>query len=198
MNKKLIELLKEKCKDFGLTEKAIESLSQMGAEGLTDDATDEDIEKKADSLVPFAKLMQAEITRKTAPKPSPTPTPKPKEGEGEDKPNGGSEDMPAWAKAMQETMNAMKAENDALKAEKKANDRKAVISDTAKKLGIPSFLMKNFAIGDDADVEKELTQFKQDLVTNNLMPKDATEQQSGFEAQLKESAEAWAKSLPDK
>lgn len=50
---------------MGLTEKALGELVELGSEGLADDASDEDIEKKVDSLVPFAKAMQAEITRKT-------------------------------------------------------------------------------------------------------------------------------------
>ena len=60
MNKKLLKVLQDKCKDFGLTDKAIESLAEQGSDGLNDETSDEDIEKKADSLVPFAKLMQGD------------------------------------------------------------------------------------------------------------------------------------------
>ena len=45
MNKKLLKTLQDKCKDFGLTEKAIEELAQSASEGLTDESSDEDIAK---------------------------------------------------------------------------------------------------------------------------------------------------------
>ena len=66
MNKKLLSVLQAKCKDFGLSEKAIEDLATTASEGLNDESSDEDIEKVADSLVPYAKLMQAEATRAVA------------------------------------------------------------------------------------------------------------------------------------
>ena len=70
MKKKFRKLLSEKCKDMGLTDKALDDLVEIGAEGLADDASDEDIAAKVDSLVPYAKAMQGEITRKTQrPKP---------------------------------------------------------------------------------------------------------------------------------
>ena len=87
MNKKLLKTLQDKCKDFGLTEKAIEELAQSASEGLTDESSDEDIAKVADSLVPYAKMMQGEITRKTrkqAPKPK---TPRKKTTTREDSAN---------------------------------------------------------------------------------------------------------------
>lgn len=58
MKKKFRKLLSEKCKDMGLTDKALDDLVEIGAEGLADDASDEDIAAKVDSLVPYAKAMQ--------------------------------------------------------------------------------------------------------------------------------------------
>lgn len=57
MKKKFRKLLSEKCKDMGLTDKALDHLVEIG-EGLADDASDEDIAAKVDSLVPYAKAMQ--------------------------------------------------------------------------------------------------------------------------------------------
>ena len=51
MKKKFRKLLSEKCKDMGLTDKALDDLVEIGAEGLADDASDEDIAAKVDSLV---------------------------------------------------------------------------------------------------------------------------------------------------
>lgn len=43
MKKKFRKLLSEKCKDMGLTDKALDDLVEIGAEGLADDASDEDL-----------------------------------------------------------------------------------------------------------------------------------------------------------
>lgn len=198
MNKKLLSILKDRCKDFGLTDKAIENLCELGSNGLTDESSDEDITSKADSLVPFAKAMQGEITRKTK-KSTEQPKQKQSTAEGEEGGNkGNGEEVPAWAKAMQETLTALKTENDTLKVEKQRSERKSTIASKAKELGIPDYLMKRVSFADDADITAELTAFKQELVTNNLLPKSATEQASTREASMKSDAEAWAKSLPNK
>ena len=64
MKKKLLAALTAKCKQYGLTPKGIEELVEIGASDLTDEATDDEIAAKVDSLVPYAKAMQGEITRK--------------------------------------------------------------------------------------------------------------------------------------
>lgn len=96
MKKKFRKLLSEKCKDMGLTDKALDDLVEIGAEGLADDASDEDIAAKVDSLVPYAKAMQGEITRKTQ-RPKPQSKKPQSNDEGEDE--GGNEDeAPEWFK----------------------------------------------------------------------------------------------------
>ena len=139
MNKKLLSVLQAKCKDFGLSEKAIEDLATTASEGLNDESSDEDIEKVADSLVPYAKLMQAEATRKaqkTKPKPKQS---KGNEGEGEGE--DGGEEVPEWFKAQMkgynEKLQKLEEENETLKAERAKNQRQAEIAEKAKKLGIP-------------------------------------------------------------
>ena len=85
-----------------------------------------------------------------------------------------------------------------MKAEKSAAERTAQISATAKKLGIPDYLMKHVTIKDDEDIEKTLGEYKQDLVNNSLLPKDSGEGGSAtVDKQMEADAEAWAKSLPD-
>lgn len=99
MKKKFRKLLSEKCKDMGLTDKALDDLVEIGAEGLADDASDEDIAAKVDSLVPYAKAMQGEITRKTQ-RPKPQSKKPQSNDEGEDE--GGNEDeAPEWFKPFQ-------------------------------------------------------------------------------------------------
>ena len=95
MKKKLIAVLTVKCKSFGLTPKAIENLAELGAAELKDDATEEDIAAKADSLVPYAKAMQGEITRKTR---KSSTEPSDDEGSGEETTGTGEAAEPAWMK----------------------------------------------------------------------------------------------------
>lgn len=200
MKKKLLTLLTGKCKDMGLTEKALGELVELGSEGLSDDAYDEDIAKKVDSLVPYAKAMQAEITRKTKKKQSTTKqSTEDGEGEGEGEDKGGN-DVHEWFKAeMQKRdkqISDLIKENETLKSNETKKSRSEQIAAKAKELGIPDFLMKRFSIADDADIEKELTEYAQDLVNNKLMPKDGAHELSSSEEAMRNDAKAWAESLP--
>ena len=196
MKKKFRSLLSEKCKDMGLTDKALDDLVEIGMEGLDDDATDEAIAAKVDSLVPFAKAMQGEITRKTrSPKPQ---SKKPQSNDEGDDEGGKGNEAPEWFKPFQEKLTALETENAALKAEKAKTTRQTEIAEKAKKLGIPDYLMKRVSFADDADLDKELADYKQELVTNNLMPKEQAHELGDTTAAMKADAKAWAESLPNK
>ena len=208
MNKKLLKVLQDKCKDFGLTDKAIEELAESASEGLGDDASDEDINSAADSLIPTAKIIQGEITRKTrktAPKSKTTSKRTGDDGgEGTGDDDEGDDDgknPPAcfrkYKKQNDAAVKALQDENAALKAEKAKGERHAAITLKAKELGIPDFLMKRFSIADDADIEKELKEYKQDLVTNKLMPVEKADILSSSQQAMEDDADEWAKSLPD-
>lgn len=196
MRKSILEILQAKCKDFGLSDKAIEELAEVGGDGLTEESSDEDAEKYADSLVPLAKLIQAEVTRKLQRKPKVENKPEqPKEEQ-----NGNEE--PEWFKnykAEQEArLNELKSENQAMKAERDKAERGAKIAAKAKELGIPDFLMKRYSMAEDADIDKELTAYKQDLVTNNLMPKAQADIITSSDEAARDDAKTWANSLPNK
>lgn len=180
MNIKLRKSLSELCKDFGLTDKALDELAENGSQGLKDDSSDEDVKKVADSLVNFARMMQGEITRKTSKskheeekaallkeieelkKKVSTPNP----------PEPPKTDEPEWFKSYREqqeqTIKQLKEEADKFKLEQAKRLRTEQINAKAKELGIPSFIMKNVAIADDADYEKVLSEIKQELVNNSL------------------------------
>lgn len=198
MKNKLLTLLQAKCKDFGLSEKAIEDLATLGSEGLTDETSDEDINKKADSLVPFAKQMQAEVTRKAQNK---KPNEKSNEKSAETQKVENGNDEPEWFKTykaeQERQLKELKDENAAMKLEKSKAERGATIAAKAKELGIPDFLMKRISLADDADIEKELTEYKQELVTNSLMPADKADIISSSEQAAKDDAKTWAKLLPN-
>lgn len=208
MNKKLLKALQDKCKDFGLTDKAIEELAESASEGLSDESSDEDIENAADSLIPTAKIIQGEITRKTRKQASKTKTTTKKAGDDDDEGAGdddeGNDDgknPPSWfrkyKKQNDEAIKALQDENAALKAEKAKGERQTAITLKAKELRIPDFLMKRFSIADDADIEQELKEYKQELVTNKLMPAEKADILSSSQKAMEDDAEEWAKSLPD-
>lgn len=203
MKKKFLQFLSEKIKDFGLSEKAISELVDAGCDGLTDESSDDDIKAKVDSVVPFAKAMQGEFTRKVQ-EAKQSQKQSRKDGEGEGNKGGDGNDFRAMLdelKQQQQQMNeyfaSMKAENEALKAAEAKKSREAKITATAKELGIPDFLMKRFNIADDADLVKELTEFKQDLVTAKLMPANSAGELGTTDQAMKDSAKAWAQGLPD-
>lgn len=203
MKKKFLSALEIKCKDMGLTKNALNELTELGAKSLKDYATDDDINAAVDSLVPFAKAMQSEITRKTSRKPSTTQSTDTtgEGGEGESTTTGGetgSEEMPAWAKTMQSQLASLTAENAALKADKSKAERAATIAAKAKSLGIPDYLVKRMTFAEDADIDAELTSFKQELVNNNLMPKGQAHEGGSTDAQDIADAEAWAKTLSNR
>lgn len=194
MKKKFRTALSERCKDFGLTDKALDDLTELGIKSLKDDASDEDITKAVDLLVPYAKAIQGEITRKT--RKTTQSAEKPSDGEGKGEGEKSGEEMPEWAKGFQAKLDALEKENATLKAEKTKTERAALIAEKAKKLGIPDYLMKRVSFADDADLDKELADYKQELVTNNLMPKDATSEKGGKDEAMKADAKSWVESLP--
>lgn len=117
MKKKFRKLLSEKCKDMGLTDKALDDLVEIGAEGLADDASDEDIAAKVDSLVPYAKAMQGEITRKTQ-RPKPQSKKPQSNDEGEDE-GGNDDEAPEWFKPFQKKLTDLETEERLLSKRKR-------------------------------------------------------------------------------
>lgn len=199
MKKKFLQFLSEKIKDLGLSDKAVSELVEAGSAGLADDASDDDIKAKVDSVVPFAKAMQGEYTRKVqAVKQSQKQSP---EGDGGGEGSGDDKNIPTWFKDWEKQKNdeneALKAEIAELKAAKSKEEREAQIAAKAKELGIPDFLMKRFSIAEDADFVKELTDYKQDLVTAKLMPAESAGEQGTSEQAMKDAAKAWAETLPN-
>lgn len=195
MNDNFKKLLSEKCKDFGLTDKAIEELAKIGSDGIDDNTSEEELAKKVDSLVPFAKMMQGEITRKAQKQqPKPSKENKSEEGKGEDE----DDTVPNWAKKLMKQVDDLRKENEDLRKADETKARSASIAAKAKELGIPDFLMKRVSIADDADFVKELTDYKQELVNAKLMPAESAGEMGSSDDQNRKEAEDWAASLPNK
>lgn len=213
MNKKLLKVLQDKCKDFGLTDKAIEELAESASEGLSEESSDEEIEEKANSLVPYAKMMQGEITRKSRKPIHKTTKPKTskKEDEEEDveeEDDDELENAPKWFKAFKKqndaTIAKLKEENATLKAERTKGERKSHIAELAKKAGVSEKMMEAqialheaYDEGDDEAINRALANIKQVSVNENLPSEDTASILSSSEQAMKDDAEAWAKSQPD-
>lgn len=209
MNAKVKSALQDKCKDFGLTDKAIEELATMASEGITEESSDEDIEKVVTQYSKIAKAMQGEITRKSQKK-TQTPKQPKKGGEGDEEDDDDEEDekLPKWFKKFKkendETISALKTENEQLKAEKAKAERQSHISELAKKAGLSEKKMEAiiklqevYGEGDDEAVNTALANLKQIDVNEKLPNADETSILSSSEQAMKDDAEAWAKSQPD-
>lgn len=192
MKTKLFEQLKTKCKDFGLSKKALEEIVEIGASELTDESSDDDIAAKADSLVPFAKAMQGEITRKTRKQSKQKSSEDEDDDEGK---SGSNDDVTEMFRKLNERLDAVEKENKQLKDEKFASERASLIADKAKKLGIDEAIYKRLHFAEDADIDKELSELKQDLVNASLMGKGQAHEIGLDETQAKADAKAWAQSL---
>lgn len=207
MKAKLLEQLQTRVKDMGLTAKGVDDLVAVGVKQLTNESTDEDVAKVADSLASFGRIMQGEITRKTRPTQSQQPKSEKKEeqaAEGEVSQTNSAAATDAIAKLSEQyeklasQLQKMQAENETLKAEQAATERAAHIQAKAAELGIPDYLVARLSLGDGADVDKELTEFKQELVAHNLVPKEAAQEVGHATDALKDDAKSWAAKLPNR
>lgn len=175
MNKKLLETLKAKCKDMGLSEAALEQIAGIASNGLAETATDEAIEERAKQYVPILQAMQGEATRwaqknKQEPPTPPTPPapPQPKLDEAEPWKAAIAEIEKKYAGVM-ETQNTTIQE---LQAKLAASERTGVIAAAMKKLGLTEADMEFVSIPADANIDEYLGKYKQSLVNRGLKPAD--------------------------
>ena len=175
MNKKLLENLKAKCKDMGLSEAALEQIAGIASNGLEETATDEAIEERAKQYVPILQAMQGEATRwaqknKQEPLTPPTPPapPQPKLDEAEPWKAAIAEIEKKYAGVMETQNNSIKE----LQAKLAASERTGVIAAAMKKLGLTEADMEFVSIPADANIDEYLGKYKQSLVNRGLKPAD--------------------------
>lgn len=175
MNKKLLENLKAKCKDMGLSEAALEQIAGIASNGLEETATDEAIEERAKQYVPILQAMQGEATRwaqknkqepPTPPTPPAPPQPKPNEAEPW---KAAIEEIEKKYAGVMETQNTTIRE---LQAKLAASERTGVITAAMKKLGLTEADMEFVSIPADANIDEYLGKYKQSLVNRGLKPAD--------------------------
>lgn len=212
MKEKILAVLKTKYSNLGFDAKALDGVAASLAESVTDESQ---IETAVRGVEPILKVFQADFDRKRTEynalkgqydELKAKADTSSANGDGQGRKNVTDDDELAWFKAykqqLEERYNAIKAENDTLKAEKAKTERSNLITAKAKELGIPEWRMKEgFVIGDDADektIGEYLASVQKNLVTAGLEGKSSGFPISTPEAKGKELAKAWAETLPDK
>jgi len=176
--KKLLALLTAKCggetklKDMGLSEKFIEEIAGIASNGLTDAATDEELEARTNLFFPMLKTTQGEATRwaqaKEPPVP-PTPPVPPNPNEGGDIKKALEEFQKTFAEQMETKYGKTITE---LQTQLQTKERDALITAEMTKLGLTSTDMEFVTVPSDADVPDFLGKVKQSLVNRGLKPAD--------------------------
>ena len=189
------KLLKTKAKDLGFNEGELQSVAAVCAGNLT--VTEETEEAERDAAIndivdkvaiPILKSSQSASSRAIAAYKKAHPVTEPKKpGEededepGKKKPGAGKEtdEMPAWAKAMKDSIDKLTEENATLKAERASTSRKERLVELTKGTGrFGDNIVKGFdrmTFKDDADfdayfdsVKTEVEGYKQDLANHGL------------------------------
>lgn len=174
MNKKLLENLKAKCKDMGLSEAALEQIAGIASNGLEETATDEAIEERAKQYVPILQAMQGEATRWAQKKQEP-PTPPTPPARTQPKPDEAEPWKAAIAEIEKKYAGVMETQNNTiaeLQAKLAASERTGVIAAAMKKLGLTEADMEFVSIPADANIDEYLGKYKQSLVNRGLKPAD--------------------------
>lgn len=194
MHKKLLENMTAKCKDMGLSAESIQQIAEVASNGLADDATDADIEARANQFLPVLKTMQGEATRwVNAKKPAnqqqqqQQPQPKPNE-----------DDVVAKVVAAMEAKygDQLKTQGETitqLQQQLAQGQRSATISAAMKQLGLTDKDMEFVTVPADANVTEYLGKYKQSLVDRGLKPADQNVQQEAKDKAESDLAEAMLK-----
>lgn len=193
----ILKVLKTKAKDLGFNEGELQSVAAVCAGNLT--VTEETEEAERDAAIndivdkvaiPILKSSQSASSRAIAAykKAHPVTEPKKPVEEGQDaddpsknKPGAGeqTDEMPAWAKAMKDSIDKLTEENASLKAERASTSRKERLVELTKGTGrFGDNIVKGFdrmTFKDDADfdayfdsVKTEVEGYKQDLANHGL------------------------------
>ena len=184
MNKKLFENVKGKCKDTGLSEKYLNTITDKMGGSIADDSTDEAaIEAMANQVADIAKESQGEATRwVNAKKPDPKPDPKP-------------EDDPK-AKEIAD----LKTKVAEMEAKQTAGQRNATIEAAIVKHGLTDskmvgFYRDHFKAYPEEDIEKYLSDRKQAEITDGLLPQSTEGAKAATEAGTDEAAKSMLSSI---
>lgn len=186
MNKKLFVTVKDLCKDTGLSEKYLTTITEKMGGSIEDDSTDDEaIGKMANQIADIAKETQSEATRWANGKKDPKNPKDPADPKNPKDPDNTSE---ARIKALEDEING-------LKGNKAKEERTAAIKAAQAKHNIPEWRMKGLVVPEDQDPDAYLAGIKQDLITQNLMPADAEGTKAANEKATDELADSLLESI---
>ena len=196
MHKKLLEKLTAKCKDMGLSAESIQQIAEVASNGLADDATDEDVEARANQFVPVLKTVQGEATRWVNAKNKPSQQQQ-QQQQQQPKPKEADDVVQAVLAAMEEKYGTqLKTQADTITSlqEKLATgERKALIAGAMKRLGLTEKDMEFVSVPADANVDEYLGKYKQNLVDRGLKPADSNVSQEAKTKAESDMADAMLK-----
>lgn len=201
MNKALFDKVKAVCKDYGLSEKYLTTITEKLGGSIEDDSTDEKaIEEMANHIAEIAVETQGEATRWATKKKATAPTnPKKKEV---DEDNDDEADEKGKSKTQNpkedDRITELQKELAELKAGKLKAERDAVIKAAQSKHKVPDWRMKGLHVPDDVDADEFMADIRQDLITQKLIPADAEGAKAATEKQVDEAAEALLESITAK
>lgn len=194
MNKKLFENVKGKCKDTGLSEKYLNTITDKMGGSIADDSTDEAaIEAMANQVADIAKESQGEATRwVNAKKPDPKPDHK---DDPDPKPDPKPEDDPK-AKEIAD----LKTKVAEMEAKQTAGQRNATIEAAIVKHGLTDskmvgFYRDHFKAYPEEDIEQYLSDRKQAEITDGLLPQSTEGVKAATEAGTDEAAKSMLSSI---
>lgn len=126
MKNKLIALLKTLYASKGFNAKELESLADLviSQNSLTEESTAEDLQTASEAAKPTADFVQSVASRQVSDVKKPKPADKPTDPADPAKPEPTPDDMPAWAKALVQSNEALSKSLQALQAEKVGNTRR--------------------------------------------------------------------------
>lgn len=196
MNKILQQKVKDKCKDMGLSEEAVNGITGVLGGEIADDSTDEAaIEAAANRIAEVAKQMQGEATRwaqKNKPTPPVPPTPPTPPAPTE------SEEMKRWREDMDKRFKAIEDENKLLRAERTKQERTNKIGAAFTKHHIPEYLREYVQVPDsveDAKIDEYIAGMAQKFVTQQLPGMDDTSRQVASSEETQAAADKFFEKL---
>ena len=149
MNKTLLAKVKDLCKDTGLSEKYLTTITEKMGGSIEDDSTDEKaIGDMANQIAEIAQETQGEATRWASKKKD---NPKDDDSKKNDDPKKKEDpkDDPS-AKKIED----MEKELETMKKEQAAKDRESTVTKALDKHGIPAWRRKGLVIPENEDPEK--------------------------------------------
>ena len=194
MNKILFEKVKAKCKDTGLSEKYLRTITEKMGGSIEDDSTDETaMEEVVNQIADIAGETQGEATRWANKKKDPKDPKDPADPKDPEPTNPKEPKDPKDPNA--EKITAMEKELAEFKAAQAKAVRESSIKAAQTKHKIPEWRMKGLIVPDDQEPDEYLAGIKQDLITNNLMPADAEGTKTVNEKATDENADSLLESI---